>query len=168
LIIVSSYTRRVCEQSPQCTAAFNEPINWACFAFVSVMAGIPFGNLNSSPAWMRTTNQLQYFQKLWPIQIGVILMNQSIPLSTNGASILALCLIGSKGCVTCYLLFVNRLPFSQNRIQATPEGAKQGERFGIGMIGWSSIIEAGAVVKGQLHCYIDYIPIRRYLFLVIL
>jgi hypothetical protein len=38
-----------------------------------------------------------------------------------------------------------------NRTQATPEGAKQGERFGIGMIGWASANEAGAVIKGQLQ-----------------
>ncbi|KAF5380189.1 hypothetical protein D9615_006186 [Tricholomella constricta] len=31
---------------------------------------------------------------------------------------------------------------------ATPEGAKQGARFGLGMIGWGSATEAGAVVTG--------------------
>jgi len=31
---------------------------------------------------------------------------------------------------------------------ATPEGAKQGERFGLGMIGWGATIDAGAIATG--------------------
>jgi hypothetical protein len=33
--------------------------------------------------------------------------------------------------------------------QATPEGAKQGARFGVGMLGWGKTINAGTVVTGK-------------------
>ena len=35
-----------------------------------------------------------------------------------------------------------------NQIQATPEGAKQGEHFWLGMISWGAMIEADAIVTG--------------------
>ena len=94
---------------------------------------------------MRTTSRLLYSQIPWPTRNGVILTYQSIRHSISGASILDPCLIGTKGCVS---YFFYTLP-AINGIQATPEGAKQGERFGLGMIGWGAAIEAGAIVTGS-------------------
>ena len=102
-------------------------------------------NLNGSPARMRTTSRLLYSQIPWPTRNGVILTYQSIRHSISGASILDPCSIGTKGCVG---YFFYALP-TINRIQATPEGAKQGERFGLGMIGWGAATEAGAIVTGS-------------------
>jgi hypothetical protein len=99
------------------------------------------------PARMRTTSQLRYFRKPWPTRNGALLTHQCIHPSTNGASTLDPCLIGTKGCVA--YLFCELLASLRNILQATPEGAKQGERFGLGMIGWGETIEAGAIVTGS-------------------
>ncbi|KAF8235581.1 hypothetical protein L208DRAFT_1376444 [Tricholoma matsutake] len=79
---------------------------------------------------MRTTKQLRYFQTTLPDPEWGHSYKPEHASFCKWSKTLDLYSIGTKG------------------VQATPEDAKQGQRFGIAMIGWADAVEAGAIIRG--------------------